>query len=240
MPLVEDDKPWSRVTIFGPALASTALAFAFALLWTRPADPALRPVGPGEGVPVYLVHNGFHANLVAPAQTLRASGGPAARAAASLPASPWIAVGWGDARFYTETGFSPRRALDAVRAALAPDNPSVVMLEPLRDAPDRLYATGVIRIELSREGFARMTRRLDRSFQTRAGRLVDGPRPASGPARSFRSTEDFHLTHLCNHWAAELLNAGGVPVRPAAATLPGALAVDVERARALDSRKPGA
>uniref|UniRef100_UPI00289E7526 DUF2459 domain-containing protein n=2 Tax=Brevundimonas TaxID=41275 RepID=UPI00289E7526 len=33
-------------------------------------------------------------------------------------------------------------------------------------------------------------------------------------ARFFVSRETFWIGHLCNHWTAELLSAGGLPVRP--------------------------
>ena len=34
-------------------------------------------------------------------------------------------------------------------------------------------------------------------------------------ARFFASRETFSILHLCNHWTAGVLNAGGVTIRPA-------------------------
>lgn len=202
----------------------------------RPADPELWPPGSAdERVTVYLVHNGYHSNLVLPRDRLAASGGPSARALASVPAGPWIAVGWGDERFFTESGMNPRRALDGLRALFGPNNPSATMFEPLAAAPDRLWSTGVVRIEVSRAGFAAMTARIDRSLRLANGAPVPGPAGPGPQARFFRSVEHFSLLKLCNHWASDVLHAGGLPVRPVMDTWGSALAFDL-RTGALKDR----
>ncbi len=194
----------------------------------QPADPALWPPGPAdERVTIYLIDNGYHSNLVLPRDRLAASGGPSVRALAAVPSGPWIAVGWGDERFFTESGMNPRRALDGLRALFAPENPSVTMFEPLAAAPDRLWRTGVVRIDVSKAGFAAMTARIDRSLRLADGAPIPGPAGSIPQARFFKSVEHFSLLRLCNHWASDVLHAGGLPVRPVMDTLGSGLAFDL-------------
>lgn len=214
------------------ALVSLVIIFGV----RRPADPALWPPGPTTGrVTIYLVDNGYHSNLVLPRDRLAASGGPSARALAGVPPGPWIAVGWGDERFFTESGMNPRRAVDGMRALFAPDNPSVTMFEPLAAAPDRLWRTGVVRIEVSEAGFAAMAGRIDRSLRLAAGEPVPGPAGPAPQARFFSSVERFSLLKLCNHWASDVLHTAGLPVRPVLDTWGSGLAFDL-RTGALKDR----
>jgi uncharacterized protein (TIGR02117 family) len=217
-------------------LAGLVLVFAP----TLPADPALYPARPGAPrVAIYVINNGFHTDLAVPAGALAAVPGAAAEAGATLKPSPWVSFGWGDEQFYTNAGFSTARAADGLRALFGWNNPSVVMMEPLRAAPDRLYRQGVTRLELSQEGFARLLRRLDRSYRLSGGKPEPFAASGWGDARFFRSTERFGVLHLCNHWAGELLNAAGIATRPVLDTLSAGLTLDVERAAKLDRTSRG-
>ncbi|MBC6982755.1 DUF2459 domain-containing protein [Caulobacter sp. 17J80-11] len=222
------------------ALGVAGLLLLALLSYRRPGDPQLYPVAPGQpAVVVYVVDNGMHTNLALPTEALKAHGGPSAQALARLKPSPWVLVGWGDARFYVESGMSPARALDALRALFAPGNRSVVMLGPLHASPDKLYSTGVVKLRVSPEGFERLAERLDRSFALRDGAPQGGPVRGWGDAHFFESVETFSYLHLCNHWIAELLNAAGLPVRPGISTVPAGLVHDLKtRAGALDTAAP--
>ncbi len=207
----------------GAVLLLLALAFGLG----RPRDPSLFPARAGGAtVEVFVVDNGYHANVVVPTALLRVHAGPSAAAAATLAFAPYTAIGWGDARFYVEHGMSGARALDALRALFAPNNPSVVLLEPLRDRPDRLWSTGVTRVRLSRPGFEALLDRADRSFRLKDGAPLAGPEGENG-GRFYRSIEHFSLLHLCNHWAGGLLAAAGVPVRPLLGTVGAGLTLDL-------------
>jgi hypothetical protein len=213
------------------ALAAAVLAIVLALVFlpVRPRDPALFPVPEGEtGVTVYVLDNGYHSEVVVPTARLAARGGPAAQALKSVPSWPWTSLGWGDARYYIESGISGPRILDGLRALFAPNNPSVVMVEPLRASPERLYRRGgVVRLRLSDAGFERLAARVDRSFRLEGGRPVLHPAPGWGDTRFFDSGETFSLLHLCNHWTGETLNAAGVPARPVLDTLAAGLVLDL-------------
>jgi hypothetical protein len=216
-------------TLVLAAAAILAVLAAFAFLWRTPGDPSLFPPRSNEvGVTVYVVDNGFHANLVVPRALLSARAGPTAAAASMIGPGPFVIVGWGDRRFYREEGASLRRALDGLRALFWPFNPSAVMLEPLRASPDVVWRDGVTPVRLSRAGFERLAERLDRSFSLSEGRPQPlGPANEDG-ARFFASPEHFSVLHLCNHWTAQLLSAAGLPMRPLMATLPAGLVAGLE------------
>jgi uncharacterized protein (TIGR02117 family) len=191
----------------------------------KPGDHALYPPPAGAAhVSVYLVDNGFHTGLALPTARLPRSGPLAQAVARSAGDAPYTEVGWGDAQFYIQTGVSPMRALDALRALFAPNNPSVIQVEGLRAAPDRLWSTGVARVDLSEDGFRRLTASIDRSFAVHDRRLV----AMAGAPGFFLSVEHFSVLHLCNHWAAEQLNAAGLPIRPILDLLPAGLVFDLE------------
>lgn len=208
---------------------------------TLPGDPALWPGRPGgERVTVYLVDNSYHSNLVFPRAALAARAGPSAQAVATLGEGDWISVGWGDERFFTETGFDLRRALDGLRALFAPGNASVTMFEPLPDAPDRLWRSGVVKFGVSRASFEAMAGRIDRSLRLEDGAIVPGPGGESPRARFFRSGETFSILKLCNHWAGEVLNAGGLPVRPVMDSWGSGLAFDLKTGALRQARRQAA
>jgi len=209
------------------ALAAALLLVLIVLATARGGDPALYPAKAGDTVPVFLLENGFHTDVLLPQAAIQAHGGPLAAAATLTSADPWMMVGWGDARFYEATSPWQDRILDGL-AALFGGRPTVVHLEGVWGSPDRVWASGVHRIVLSREGLAALMSRADRSFAIGAdGKPEASPAPHLGGEAFFQSGEAFSLFHLCNHWAAELLNAAGVPDTPALDTLPAGLLLDL-------------
>lgn len=225
----------------GPTLVVAVLAVLLAIFGVRRDGDAKLwpPATEGERVTVYLVDNGYHSNLVFPREAITARGGPSAAATAALAPGDWVAVGWGDERFYTETGFGFRRALDGLRALFAPGNAAVTMFEPMARAPDQVWRTGVLRLDVPRAAFEAMASRIDRSLRMEDGALVPGPSGENPAARFYKSTETFSILKLCNHWAAEVLNAGGLPVRPVMDTWGSGLAFDLKTG-ALKRRNPNA
>jgi len=211
-------------------LAIVAALAAWIVLTARPGDPSLYPPPAADvAVSLYLIDNGFHSDVALPRQALMLRPHALARAAAVTSQNPWIVIGWGDAHFYSGTGFSTARARDALRALFWPDNASVVRLEGIARRPDIYYVAGAVKvIRLSPAGVERLLDRADRS-------LVVGPDGAPVRARThtdpdeafFQSGETFSILHLCNHWTAELLNAAGLPTAPVIDTLPAGLKLDL-------------
>ena len=214
------------------ALGSLFLALAvLTLITSKGGDSRLYPADPRGAVAIYLIDNGFHSDLAFPAETLTTGDDPVAVMSRGAGAKPWIVIGWGDEKFYTEEGISASRVGDALRALFMPGNPSVVRVEGLTGAPDKVYvASASRRLLVSPAGLAAMRRRIDASMAVSAAGAVEplSFRQPDDPDAIFdRSVEHFSVVHLCNHWAAQVLHAGGLPVTPVLDTLPAGLKLDL-------------
>lgn len=220
-----------KAGVFG-ALVGAAAAL---LTWRTPAAPDLAPRGSEVGVAVRLLDNGFHTDLAVPRRALEARGGPLALAVRSLGPGDWVRVGWGDAKFYVDQSPISDRLPDGARAFFRPGNRSVVMLDPEAVDPGRgMDPPQVVALTVSPAAFSRMAGRIEASLALSDGApRVAAARPGDD-ARFFASREAFSLVHLCNHWTAQVLAAGGIGVRPVRSVL-SAEVVDAARAAALDT-----
>ena len=212
------------------ALILAALIGVAAALWTwtRPGAAAISAVG--DTVVVQVLDNGFHTDLAMPRAALIRRGGPLAHATASLASGDWILIGWGDARFYVDQSPIADRLPDGARAFFRPGNASVVMLDPETGDPSRRFAPASRRtLILSPEAFAGLRKRVQNSLLLLDGRpRLSTARPGDG-ARFFASREHFWIGYLCNSWTARVLNAAGVPIRPARSVTSGEVIGAVDR-----------
>lgn len=203
--------------------------------WVRPgALESANATGPD--VPVYVLDNGFHTDFVMPRAALASWPGPLKTAVDGLAPGDWILVGWGDAKFYVDQRPIGDRLPDGARAFFRPGgNPSVLMLRPETQAPEVAFLPeGRRRLVLSPAAFANLSARLEQSLDLSTGSpRVAATRPGD-PARFFASSETFSILHLCNHWAAEVLNAGGLPIRPVWSITSGEVGATVDRQLAKD------
>ncbi|MBG7615621.1 DUF2459 domain-containing protein [Brevundimonas sp. BAL450] len=224
----------------GVALAALIGLIAALLTWTRPGDPTLSPAAPGQGAVLHILDNGFHTDIALPRAWLEARGGPLAEAVRALPPGQWVLVGWGDARFYVDQRPIHHRLPDGARAFLRPGNPSVVMLDPYRRDP--AVAWGEDRrqsLTLSPRAFDALADRIEASLALENGRArIAAGRPGDD-AVFLASHETFSVLRLCNHWSAEVLNAGGVSVRPARTFFSAEVMGAARRASELDIRASG-
>ena len=224
-------------------LAAAAILGASAALWTwtAPGNLDLWRAGPGEpGTELHLLDNGFHTDLAVPRAALEARGGPLAEAVRGLAPGDWILIGWGDAKFYVDQSPMEGRLPDGARAFFRPGNPSVIMLDPAQRDPRRLFAEdGRRSFRLTPAGFEAVAAHIEASLDLSSG----GPRVAAAregdDARFFASRETFSIAHLCNHWTAGVLNAGGLPVRPFRSIVSSELLAAIDRVE-LDSAAPRA
>lgn len=186
-------------------------------LWTaqRPGDLALFPPQEGQGtIVVHLLDNGFHTDLAAPRAALAVADDALAQAVRALPPGDWVRIGWGDAVFYVEQGPISERLSDGARAFFRPGgNPSVLMLDPDAVDPALLSEETRTTLRLSTEGFAALRARVAASLRLdEEGRAVVAATRSGDDAVFYASGETFWVGHLCNHWTAEVLNAGGLPM----------------------------
>ncbi len=215
-------------------MLAALIGLAAALLtWTRPGatDRATDPVV------IQVLDNGFHTDIAVPRAALERRGGPLALAVQSLAPGDWILIGWGDARFYVDQRPIWDRLPDGARAFLHPGNRSVLMLAPRAEDPRLAYGEDSAALTLSRARFERLAARVEASLDLSKGRPHIAALRPGDDARFFASRETFSILHLCNHWTAGVLNAGGVAIRPVRAITSGEVMRSVraaERARKLD------
>ena len=155
----------------------------------------------------------------------------------ALAPGDWILIGWGDAKFYVDQRPISDRLPDGARAFLHPGNRSVLMLAPRAEDPRLAYGEDSAALTLSRARFERLAARVEASLDLPNGRPRIAALRRGDDARFFASRETFSILHLCNHWTAGVLNAGGVAVRPVPAITSGEVMRSVraaERARKLD------
>lgn len=228
---------------FGRLLAAAGVGAVAALwTWTAPGDAGLMAAPTAPAFTVHLLDNGFHTDLAVPRAAFALAPGPLADAVASLGPGDWVLIGWGDATFYVDQNPIADRLPDGVRAFFRPGNPSVIMLDPEQGDPALRYPAMARRsLALSQAGLIAMTRRVERSLDLSDGAArIAAARPGDD-ARFFASRETFSILHLCNHWTASVLNAGGVPVRPLRAVTSAEVVASIDRTvpAKLDRTAPG-
>lgn len=221
----------------GVVLAALVGLAGALLTWTRPGDPALYPAAPGQGIAIHILDNGFHTDIALPRAWLEARDGPLGEAVRALGPGDWVLAGWGDATFYVEQGPIHERLADGARAFFRPGNPSVVMLDPDGRDPARRRA-GRQTLVLSPAGFGALADRIEASLALRDGRARIAARRPGDDAVFLDSNETFSILHLCNHWSAEVLNAGGLAVRPVQAVRSAEVMGAARRASELDRAAP--
>ncbi|WP_082559206.1 DUF2459 domain-containing protein [Methylobacterium sp. Leaf94] len=216
-----------------------------ALLTAQRGDPDLYPPADADSIGIALVSHGWHSGLVLPRAALTGAGsGPAlASIATRFRAYPQIEFGWGEARFYRATPtlaqFDLRLALAALftpggRAGVV----QVVGLErPVRDS---FPYSDLVPLRVSKPGLTRLLARLEGSF-----RLVDGQPAAGGPglygpSLFYDGAGRFSYANVCNHWAARLLHAAGLPITPVLDTHPAGLLLDLHWRSGLAPQPPSA
>ena len=211
-------RPIRTRTLAGPLLLAAGLGLIAGLWsWTRPGDPGLFPAAPGTPeIEIHVLDNGFHTDLALPRAALLARPGPLAEAVRGLPPGDWILIGWGDARFYVDRSPIQTRIPDGLRAFFGRDNPSVIMLQPVRRDPRRRFAPTARRsVRLSAAGFAALDARIEAALDLSDGQARLALARPDEDARFFAGREPFWIGHLCNHWTAAALNAAGLPIQPA-------------------------
>ncbi|MBU2166694.1 MAG: DUF2459 domain-containing protein [Alphaproteobacteria bacterium] len=190
--------------------------------------------GPGA-VSVRVDSNGFHTDLVMDRAPLIARGGPLADLVADLGPGDAVRIGWGDARFYVDQSPISSRLPDGVRALFAPDNPSVVMLSPLRRLPPVGNPERQVELRLPPAAFEALAARIEASLDLPGGMPRLSATGPDGRTRFYASTETFGIGRMCNRWTAEVLQAAGLTVHPGRTVVAGAVLADARHAVPLDT-----
>ncbi|GJE18692.1 DUF2459 domain-containing protein [Methylobacterium marchantiae] len=209
-----------------------ALLVLAAIVTARPGDPALYPAPDDDLEKIEFVSHGWHSGLVIPREALTGEGtGTALRSIATrFRAYPQIEFGWGEARFYRATPtlaqFDLRLALEALFTPGGRE--SVVQVVGLaEDTRTSFPHSDIVPIRISKAGLTRLLSRLDASFRLADNTPIAGGPGLYGPSLFYEGEGRFSAANVCNHWAARLLNAAGLPITPVLDTHPAGLLLDL-------------
>ncbi|WP_422236451.1 DUF2459 domain-containing protein [Methylorubrum rhodinum] len=221
-----------RVVLGG--IAALVVLLVVATAWTaQPGDPALYPASEPDAETVLLVSHGWHSGIVLRRETVTGEGAGAALRNVATRFRDFSALefGWGEARFYRATptlaAFDWRLALGALFTPGGSDGViQVVGLE--RPARDSFPSADMVPVRVSRAGLAHLLARLEASFKLTKNQPVDLGPGLYGPSLFYEANGRFSYRNVCNHWAASLLDAAGVPTTPVLDTHPLGLLADLK------------
>ncbi len=221
---------WGRMRriAYRPVLAVASMAgvyFAFLLLGFVPVNLDYEPPSKGA-VRIFIRSNEVHTDLVVPIQHDGAGIDwrelfPPEHFSADVRRDEYVAIGWGNRRFFVET---PRWAdfkISAALGALFWPSESVLHVEYMTTATpgSTLHA-----VELSPEQYRELADFVESTI-ARSGAVKGIPNSPSGktPAklattvsyhardRFYGSTGRYHLFNTCNQWTGRGLKRAGVP-----------------------------
>ncbi len=232
-----------RVAGYGlSALALGVIVLAGAT--ARPGDPALWPPPPGApAIDVFLISNGYHTGIAIPHAKLAAAAGqngnPAlATIAERFAAYPFVEIGWGEEQFYAAVPTVAHMTFGlAVKALFWPGNASVLHVVGLPEPPRQVFRSAdIVKVSLSEAGFAAMLKAIDQTFALRGEPKVPQVtgKGLYGASLFYRAGRSFHLFNVCNHWAADMLSAAGLPVTPVLDTVPAGMLFDLKTRTGLE------
>lgn len=167
----------------------------------------------GEGVPIFVYSNGYHASLVLP---LRAAGidwaerFPAGDFARPQPLATHVMLGWGERDFYMNTRtLADVEAGTALRAILGLGG--AVMHVALIGEP--IPGPSVRPIMLSTARYAALAAYIEAAFARDAAGAIrlHRDRGYGGHDAFYEGTGRYTAFHTCNEWVGRGLRLAGVP-----------------------------
>lgn len=185
----------------GRVSAGTALAAVLFLGagWAVDATP----------VTIYLVSHGWHTGIVVPRREIPEGFW---RGGNDFPDAEFLEFGWGEEEFYRaeDPGF-----FQSFRAALFP-SPAVLHVAGFQGPVTEFFASsGVVEIDLEREGFFRLAEFLDRTLvKPEHGEASAVGSGLYGDSRFYAAHGEYTLFNNCNHWVAQGLQTAGLAVDP--------------------------
>lgn len=222
------------------ALGMIVLAGATA----RPGNPALWPPAPGAPTfDVFLISNGYHTGIAIPhaplADFARQNGNAAlATVAERFSGYPYVEIGWGEEQFYAAVPTVAHMTFGlAVKALFWPANASVLHVVGLQDEPRQVFRSAdIVPVKLSEAGFAAMVKAIDGTFERSGAPPVPQVlgKGLYGPSLFYRAQRRFHIFNVCNHWAADMLSAAGLPATPVLDTVPAGMLFDLKTRAGLE------
>ena len=213
----------SQRSIFARAVIIVSVLALLASDCAAPKTERNFAAGGANGKQVFVVHNKWHAAIVAKTADIGADEMPEL---VHFPGAEYVEISWGDADFFpaTEGGIGL-----ALKAAFWSSG-SVLHLVGFSGAVKETYGGAeIIEIGLSEQEFRRLIGFVSAEFQRKQPGRPATPRPGLFPqSRFFPANGKFSLLRTCNAWVAEAFSAAGLPVRPGFVFTAGNLAAQIK------------
>jgi uncharacterized protein (TIGR02117 family) len=163
-------------------------------------------------IPVYILTNGVHTDLVVPIKTDQIDWSKEVKFANTVGKDSlfeYVGFGWGDKGFYLETPtWADLKASTAFKAAFALSTSAI----HATFHKDMIEGADCVRINISKELYSRLVRYIQDSFRTDStGHLMYIQTNANyGKEDAFYEAKgSYHLFHTCNTWANNGLKSCG-------------------------------
>ena len=182
------------------AVALGGCAGPTASAWPPPTQDVLKDV--------WVVRHAWHTRLA----VARADVDPAIwPESGELGDVAYLEVGWGDRDYYPSPAPSIWDALDTI---VRPTPAALHVGGYDRSPPEAVPGTPIVRIQVSADGFARLTRFIHEHYVRKDGapvRIGPGPTPRSS---FYLARGRYHALANSNNWTLSALQAAGAPVAP--------------------------
>ena len=205
------------------ALTATSCGGRTSSVWPPPGQALVKEV--------WVVRHGWHTRVAVARADVDPSVWPESR---DLGDVAYLEAGWGDRDFYPEPAPSVWDAIDPV-IRLTPAALHVGGFD--RPPPEFLPDAPIVRIRLSADGFARLTRFIHEQYVHEAGGAPVRIRPGYYPRSWFYLARGrYHVLSNSNNWTVRALRTAGAPVTPWRAVTAGNV---IAQAEAIGERVDG-
>ena len=186
----------------------SAWVIVLAASCSLPSVVADRPTATTDSHAIYVVKYGWHAGIVFRPGDLPPGSLPDFPGIAS---SPFLEVGWGEARYYPDPDPGTGTLL---RAGLWPTG-SVLHVTPVGSAPPKAYRMREqVKLIVSDAELIALAAFIRESVVAEDGSAIPAADSWLQGSRFFRSPLRYHAFNNCNHWAAAALKAAGCKTYP--------------------------
>jgi uncharacterized protein (TIGR02117 family) len=176
---------------------------------SNPAGEIPLPAGGKHARTVFVVHDAWHAAIVARKADIPIAVLPELR---DFPSAEYLEFSWGDRDYFP----APDAGIGLAIKAAFWSSGSILHVVGFREAVENFFPSGeIIDIHLSEENFHRLIKFLSDTFSRPDPPAPAEARPGLFPHGRFYAAEGkFSLFRTCNTWVAEALSSAGLPIRP--------------------------
>ncbi|MFX1706953.1 TIGR02117 family protein [Chitinophaga sp. CC14] len=200
--------------ITGYSLLTLVLLISVYLLsaYTLSRMSTSREIVPDADIPIYILTNGVHTDLVLPVRTEQIDWStriPFSNTTGKDTTAQWLAFGWGDKGFYLETPtWADLKASTAFKAAFSLSTAAIHATYYRHLSEDE----NCRRIMVNKQQYARLVHYINNSFRALPGEMPVYIATNANYDRNdafYEAKGSYHLFYTCNTWANNGLKSCG-------------------------------